>query len=340
MPGVPFCPVRPTNYIVYRALAPLARRFYRGLGTVLAFHRVVDRMPARRSGYPRFFDITPEELERIVVQVRKKRYAILSLDETLEAMQHGKTRFCTLTFDDGYRDWATRVLPVLDALDAPFTLYVATGFPDRTVAPWGHLLERRLGIGDAISVEVGGRMKFFPLSTVRQRDAAFWTLDAVLEGPDRSRAAALAAQLFDERAIRDHDISISWEELDRLAAHRLVTIGAHTVTHPILSSLADHEVAYEMIESKRILERRYGAIRHFAYPYGARWDTTEREFRLAAECGFESAMTSRLSNVFPEHVAHPTAIPRIYGRTAFEIELGMSGIVSAIRYRGRRVVTS
>ena len=88
------------------------------------------------------------------------------------------------------------------------------------------------------------------------------------------------------------------------------------------ASLARHRLA------RRIL--------HFAYPFGGRVHAGPREFRLAAECGFSSAVTTRLGNIFPE--SDRVALPRIFGATNAEIELAMTGIVSAFQHRGRRIV--
>jgi peptidoglycan/xylan/chitin deacetylase (PgdA/CDA1 family) len=234
----------------------------------------------------------------------------------------------------------THALPVLASLDAPFTVYVATGFPDRTVIPWGVLLERHLSNTSSIRAEIDGREVHIPLTDDASRDGAFHSLIRAFERKHATGARALGTQLFDEATIRDSNVAITWSQLEQLVAHPLVTVGAHTVNHPILSALPQADVIYEMRESKRILEERLGrSVRHFAYPYGTAMQVTARELRLAALCGFASATTMRLSNVFSQHVEHPTAIPRIYGETSEDIELHMTGVVSALRYRGRRVVT-
>jgi peptidoglycan/xylan/chitin deacetylase (PgdA/CDA1 family) len=46
-------------------------------------------------------------------------------------------------------------------------------------------------------------------------------------------------------------------------------IGSHTITHPKLSESSDEQVEYEVSDSKRILEDRFGiAVKTFAYPFG------------------------------------------------------------------------
>ncbi len=50
---------------------------------------------------------------------------------------------------------------------------------------------------------------------------------------------------------------------------------------------------------------------HFSYPVGDRTSAGSREFRIAAEVGFKTAVTTRPGVLFPEHAAHLTALPRI-----------------------------
>jgi len=84
--------------------------------------------------------------------------------------------------------------------------------------------------------------------------------------------------------------SISWEQLREMAADPLITIAAHTITHPDdLTDLPDHELRQEIVESKRILEAQLGtSIDHFMYPAGHYDDRVKRWVKLA---GYKSAMT-------------------------------------------------
>jgi peptidoglycan/xylan/chitin deacetylase (PgdA/CDA1 family) len=69
----------------------------------------------------------------------------------------------------------------------------------------------------------------------------------------------------------------------------LVEIGAHTRSHPALTSLDDEAAREEIAGSRRDLESALGRpVTLFAYPYGA-YD--ERVRRLVEEAGFEGACT-------------------------------------------------
>lgn len=78
-------------------------------------------------------------------------------------------------------------------------------------------------------------------------------------------------------------------ELKQLADAGM-SIGAHTVTHPVLSQCSDEEARCEIQESKISLERALGRpVWAFAYPFGNPSTMGDRELRLASEAGFACA---------------------------------------------------
>ena len=50
---------------------------------------------------------------------------------------------------------------------------------------------------------------------------------------------------------------------------------------------------------------------HLSYPVGDRSSAGPREYRIAAELGFKTAVTTRPGVIFPSHRHHLTALPRI-----------------------------
>ena len=82
---------------------------------------------------------------------------------------------------------------------------------------------------------------------------------------------------------------------------------------------------------------------HFAYPFGNRREAEEREFHLAAECGFKTAMTTRTGSIFSEHALHNMALPR-YDVAQFaiprDLDLAANGLSSMRVNRLRRVIAA
>ena len=79
------------------------------------------------------------------------------------------------------------------------------------------------------------------------------------------------------------------EQFDRLAAHRLIDIGAHTASHPRLSDCPVDAQRREVQSSRRWLSDRLGReVTSMAYPHGAYSRLT---VQIARESGFELACT-------------------------------------------------
>jgi peptidoglycan/xylan/chitin deacetylase (PgdA/CDA1 family) len=105
---------------------------------------------------------------------------------------------------------------------------------------------------------------------------------------------------------------MNWEEIAELAADPLVTVGAHTVNHPMLAKLPDKTARSEMDLSRSVIEAALTKRpEHLAFPLGDRVAAGPREFKMASELGFKTAVTSRPGVLFPEHRERLTALPRI-----------------------------
>jgi peptidoglycan/xylan/chitin deacetylase (PgdA/CDA1 family) len=82
-------------------------------------------------------------------------------------------------------------------------------------------------------------------------------------------------------------------------------------------------------------------VDHFAYPYGGPDLVGKREFRIAAELGFKTAVTTRPGVLFPEHAAHLMALPRLSLNGEYQqaryLKVLMSGTATALFNGFRRV---
>ncbi len=110
--------------------------------------------------------------------------------------------------------------------------------------------------------------------------------------------------------------------------------------------LAKHEdavVRHELAESRRLIEQRLDRpARHLAYPVGDPTSAGRREFAIAADLGFASAVTTRPGMIFPAHRDHRLALPRLslngHWQSLESLEVLLSGVPFALWNKGRRVV--
>ena len=62
---------------------------------------------------------------------------------------------------------------------------------------------------------------------------------------------------IDQRSLVER-LCLDWPAIEQLAQHPLATIGAHTVTHPMLAKHTEETVRRELVQGKSILETRLG----------------------------------------------------------------------------------
>ncbi|MGF1492344.1 MAG: polysaccharide deacetylase family protein [Microcoleaceae cyanobacterium] len=84
--------------------------------------------------------------------------------------------------------------------------------------------------------------------------------------------------------------TLTWEQIQEMAADPLITIVSHGVTHPkSLTELSDYQLKQEIFRSKEILYNRLGVpIRYFTYPEGY-YD--ERVSAWLKAAGYQAALT-------------------------------------------------
>jgi peptidoglycan/xylan/chitin deacetylase (PgdA/CDA1 family) len=289
-----------------------------GVGAILMLHNV---RPARRDRFQpnRLLEVTPRFFERVIRRLRRSGAHLVSMDEVYRRMTERDfpKRFVSVTFDDGYRDTLEFAYPILKKYEVPFTVYVATSFADRVGELWWLALEAVIAQNDLIGLRIEGRDRWFECSSVEQKRALFdhlyaWLRQLKSEDELRQVVRELATRHRVDIAAFCSNLCMDWQELATLAADPLVTIGAHTVNHPILSKVDDKAVRSELDNSRAVIEAALGVRpQHLAYPVGDRSAAGPREFKIAAELGFKTAVTTRPGVIFRKHAEHLTALPRI-----------------------------
>ncbi len=229
----------------------------------------------RSNGYPRIlsFHGTPRRLARqLERQLRylRRQFEIVSLDELVSALARGgpvPERLVALTFDDGLRSNVTVAYPILRRLGIRATFFVCPGLIDRDAWLWNmearlrlkslqpaalSRLAHELGAPDAIEAFVEW-MKRQPLAA---RTAA------------EARLRRASAAYRPSEADREQCDVASWNELLGLDP-RTITLGSHTLTHPILVCSTPGEIEIEIAGSRAAIEARTQRVADlFAYPNG------------------------------------------------------------------------
>jgi peptidoglycan/xylan/chitin deacetylase (PgdA/CDA1 family) len=335
--------------LYWSGLHRAARGLIGGVGLILTLHHV---RPARDDAFQpnRLLEVTPEFLEGTIVALRDSGVEWVSLDEMRRRLVDADVsgRFACLTLDDGYRDNLAFAYPILKRHAVPFAIYVATSFADGEGDLWWLALEDAVARASRIEVTIGGEPLDLPCAEPAEKRQAFatlyWRLRALADETEMRASIRSLAERHGALApaARCTDLCMSWSEIRELAADPLATIGAHTVNHVMLRKAGANDVRREMAESAETIERMLGRRpAHFSYPVGDPTSAGPREFAIAKELGFATAVTTRPGVLFPQHKDHLTALPRISLNGEFQrlryVDVLASGAASALWNRFRKL---
>jgi peptidoglycan/xylan/chitin deacetylase (PgdA/CDA1 family) len=114
-----------------------------------------------------------------------------------------------------------------------------------------------------------------------------------------------------------------------------MTIGAHSLSHPILARASEELAWREISESRSVIENAVSqTVWAFGYPFGNAAAVTERDVRLVKKAGFQCAFMNTGGGfgakislfLFPR--VHVTADMNL-----FEFEAHISGFYGSLRKR-------
>lgn len=279
--------------------------------------------------------------------VRRTRQPF-SLTEFVRRLMAGSlpSNAITLTFDDGYLDNLLAAKPCLAAADVPAMVFVATGYLDRPGEIWSDELAKLIFLGTApqglevairykiIHLELGAKSSTHKNGTVRPTkvriDAlkTMWqALRLLTDGERQTILAGLRSAIHLDFYPVTPGRAMTTSEVRALVSDGLVTIGAHTVTHPVLSALDAADSDHEIRGSKGACEKITGTPVHgFAYPYG---DFDGKDHAAVRAAGFTFACSSRHGPALP--TSDIFALPRIritnVNGDAFERDLRGASVV-------------
>ena len=316
---------------------------HKGVGAIIVFHSVVENADYFFNDELRT-NIT--YLDKIIKYFLMNRIDILSLDSLVERLKSGVRRpFVVFTFDDGFKDNLNLALPIFENYRAPFTVYVTNCMSRGDIDNWWSGLAQIIRMQDKVTVDELGMT--FQATSRREKSNLYSILKEKISNSVLSKEGL--AILFKKYSVNLSSIikneAMSEEEIRRLSSSPFVNIGGHTVSHPHLSRLDADEARRELLENKLWLENLIDQeVRHVAYPFGGIMSCGPREAQLAKEVGFKTGVTTRIGNLFEEHLDHLAALPRIrpfnkYKNTRL-IEFQVSGGAGALLNRARGPVVT
>jgi len=301
-----------------RGLLRRARRFFRDEArpVILMYHRV-----ARPAHDPWGLSVSPERFAAQMAWLAARR-DVLPMADFVERLQQGTLprRAAAVTFDDGYVDNLRVAKPILAQLGVPATVFIATGFIGSRYEYWWDDLARRLlgakgpvetGVvigAERIAVGLPAASEDAPLDpawrawmpTASWRGTAYAHLwNAIRELDPEGQQAAIEAvrAALPAELPAPADLPMRREEVAELVAGNVISVGAHTVTHPHLTRLPLEGRKEEIARSRADTAAMAGAsVEGFAYPHG---DFDAATAALVRESGLRWACSTRSAAVDP-----------------------------------------
>jgi peptidoglycan/xylan/chitin deacetylase (PgdA/CDA1 family) len=194
--------------------------------------------------------------------------APVTISQGLARLGSGEPRrTVAMSFDDGYADNVRRALPLLAAAGARATFFLTAGLIEERRAPWWDELAHLFAATRVGRFEHEGRIH--GLADEADRGRALRALQPafhVSPGAQRALLEGLAGRLgVAEPAPCE---LATWQDCAALGRAGM-EVGAHTLTHPFLSTLSAADQAAEIGSSFDLIARRLGERpRGFAYPGG------------------------------------------------------------------------
>lgn len=258
--------------------------------SILIFHRVLAQRDPVLD-----WDLDAGAFEQ-TVQWLKAWFNVLPLDEAVTRLRERSlpARAAAITFDDGYADNFLVALPILKRHDLPATFFVATGYldggrmwNDTIIEALRHCAKSRLDLSN----EGLGVHELNSAEDVRKAISGILN-DVKYRDPERRKQAVEHVAAVAGCRLPS-DLMMTSEQV-RAMRREGMSIGAHTVTHPILARIDADPVRSEVLESKQFLEsllqERVGL---FAYPNGKPTvDYRARDVATMRGLDFDAAVTT------------------------------------------------
>jgi len=277
----------------------LLRYFQKSNPVILMYHRIIN--DGLING------LTPDEFEQQIIYI-KKHFTVMPIDELIKDVTQNKVKpySLALTFDDGHYDFYINAWPILKKYNLPASIYVTTGFVDGTTWLWPDLLKYILLNSKATHLDTTdiGAPQIGVLSTETEHHYTSWhqlgDYCLTLKAEDRNHFLhALARQahidLSDSPQPPFH--SVTWSQLNEMVKDGL-SVGSHTVTHPILSSLNKENLDYELRTSAEAILKNLGlSAIGICYPNGRAEDINEDVIKTAKKLGYTYGLMGRNSTL-------------------------------------------
>ncbi|MDP3013544.1 MAG: polysaccharide deacetylase family protein [Candidatus Subteraquimicrobiales bacterium] len=220
-----------------------------------------------------------------------------------------------ITFDDGFQNNHDIALPILRDFNLPATIFLNTAFVGTD--DWHWYCRVHSAVSTTQKTEFTWRGERFAFNSIAAKAAASSRLRELLKNQTHqsllSEMTALVSDLGSDPQSHVPSNSVyrilDHNSIAKCLDSRLISFGAHTRHHTILSKLSNLEQKSEIVDSIRDVEQLTGQpCSSFAYPNGGSQDYNDASLTIIKETNIEVAVTTQPS------ANSPTSDPFQLGR--------------------------
>ncbi len=276
---------------------------------ILMYHRIAKRNENNEYIQPGMY-VEPDTF-KMQLNILRSTFSIVSQSEMLRIIREGNSdRYekpvCSITFDDGWRDFYENAFPILKSLNIAATVFLPTNFigthrwfwTDRLAFIWKHKKKNGVSSSDPIINTLSAIKGTFPSQIEKAlailKDLHLDTIEKILSQleNDWEVDAELRGRAF-----------LNWQEVKEMHATGLISFGSHTAEHHILTTLNETVLRKELLNSKQRLKEEAVVDERqiiMCYPNG---NYNERIARMVEDLGFVCATTTKTGwNHFPSEL--------------------------------------
>jgi peptidoglycan/xylan/chitin deacetylase (PgdA/CDA1 family) len=238
---------------------------------IMMYHRVT----IRKDEWSLVSTLAPERFES-EIRYLCEHFSILSLEELCQYLQQDESlpiKAAAITFDDGYKDNYLCAFPILRRYRVPATFFLTTGHIGTSSLFWWDTVGYLVHHAEISRLQLD-ELGTYRLETVSDRSRANSEIINRLNCLSEDRKNDLIEQLADICKAKipaelGSQLILSWDEVREMSRDG-AQFGAHSVTHPNLTSLPLEQARSEILESKKAIEKKLEkAVHFFAYPGGS-----------------------------------------------------------------------
>lgn len=226
----------------------------------------------------------------------------IGADDALAALRGEKRlppRAFLISFDDGFRNNHTVARPILEELEVSAIVYATTRFVNENGVSWIDEIEDAIERTTLREFHLSWEDARRPCDSRPERIALLDEVRRRVKTGSDLDPYDVATEICDQAGTGSFrpnpllDTKLSWDELQDVDDHPLMTVGGHSHTHRILSHLAPEELEQEVSTSTALLRRHLGRrVHHHSYPEGLQHCYSDRVIGVLRRHGGECCATA------------------------------------------------